>query len=83
MEELNLRENLLQSFDGLLGLKELQSLNLHENRLSGAVPVLDLPMLKFLDLSDNRLNDLDNLSKSQLPSLKVMLVSYNSLHYLP
>jgi Leucine-rich repeat (LRR) protein len=45
--------------------------------------VLNMGALEELNLNNNKLKDVNNLAKSHLPSLKILLFKNNKLQTLP
>lgn len=62
MQDLNLRDNQIETIREVLYIGNLQYLDLHNNRLAGNLPKLDFPSLKTLDISQNQLVDVSSLS---------------------
>ena len=83
METLILDHNLITSFSGIQGPKNLKHLSLANNNLNniGENTFLTLESLEHLDIHGNRLKE--TVSFENLPQLQVLLLSHNQLTAIP
>ncbi|KAM7540846.1 hypothetical protein Aperf_G00000020176 [Anoplocephala perfoliata] len=87
LHTVNLQNNRLSSFDGLLDLENLKVLWLAGNKISSlcsALPIRDsqltfLPKLTVLSLERNEISSLNCLHLNQIPSIRTLFLQDNAL----